>query len=109
MRVRGVAALALAGAAMLPVAASAAAAGDARAGEAVYARCQACHALAYDRTGPRHCGLIGRRAGTVAGFDYSAAMQRSLVAGWWTERHLSSIRLDLLTISPSTTPMDVAR
>ena len=40
--------------------------GDPKAGEAIYSRCAACHALAYDRTGPRHCGLFGRRAGTSA-------------------------------------------
>ena len=50
-----------------PVAAGNATAGDAKAGEAIYARCLACHALAYDRTGPRHCGLFGRRAGSVKG------------------------------------------
>ena len=53
------------------------AAGDPRAGEAIYGRCQACHALAYDRVGPHHCGLIGRRAGSVPGFAYSEAMKRS--------------------------------
>ena len=46
-----------------------------QAGEEVYSRCLACHALAYDRTGPRHCGLFGRRAGSVAGFAYSDAMK----------------------------------
>jgi cytochrome c len=46
-------------------------------GETVYARCLGCHALAYDRTGPRHCGLFGRRAGSVAGFAYSDVMKRS--------------------------------
>ena len=51
--------------------------GDPARGEAIHARCLACHALAYDRTGPRHCGLIGRRAGSVAGFGYSDAMRRS--------------------------------
>ena len=43
-------------------------------GEAVYARCAACHSLETDRTGPRHCGLFGRRAGSVPGFPYSPAM-----------------------------------
>ncbi|HEX4883591.1 MAG TPA: hypothetical protein VFX05_05595 [Casimicrobiaceae bacterium] len=43
----------------------------------MYGRCVACHALAYDRTGPRHCGLLGRRAGSVPGFAYSDAMRRS--------------------------------
>ena len=46
-------------------------------GETVYARCLGCHALAYDRTGPRHCALFGRRAGSVPGFAYSEAMKRS--------------------------------
>lgn len=48
--------------------------GDAARGAAIYDRCIACHALAYDRTGPRHCGLFGRRAGGVQGFAYSPAM-----------------------------------
>jgi cytochrome c len=52
-------------------------AGDPRAGEELYERCAACHSLAHDRAGPRHCGLFGRRAGSVPGFDYSEAMQRS--------------------------------
>ena len=46
-------------------------------GEQVYARCLACHALAYDRVGPRHCGLFGRRAGSVPGFAYTPAMRGS--------------------------------
>jgi len=46
---------------------SAALHGDAARGERIYDRCQACHALAYDRTGPRHCGLFGRKAGSVPG------------------------------------------
>lgn len=55
------------------------AAPDVKLGESMYARCVACHALAYDRTGPRHCGLFGRRAGSVKGFEYSAAMKRSKI------------------------------
>lgn len=54
-----------------------AATGDPARGKLVYERCAACHALAYDRTGPRHCGLFGRRAGSVPGFAYSEAMRRS--------------------------------
>jgi cytochrome c len=51
--------------------------GDSTHGAAIYERCLACHALGYDRTGPRHCGLFGRRAGSVPGFPYSEAMRRS--------------------------------
>lgn len=59
---------------------------DVKAGEAVYARCLGCHALAYDRTGPRHCGLFGRRAGSVPGFEYSPAMKASDIV--WSARTL---------------------
>jgi cytochrome c len=48
--------------------------GDPAAGERLYARCAACHSLQRNRTGPRHCGLIGRPAGGLADFDYSEAL-----------------------------------
>lgn len=51
--------------------------GDAAAGKLVYQRCIGCHSLHRNRTGPRHCGLIGRRAGALPGFDYSKAMRDS--------------------------------
>lgn len=44
-------------------------------GSQVYDRCRACHSLERDRTGPRHCGLVGRQAGSVSGFPYSRAMR----------------------------------
>jgi len=71
---------------VLAVVAPAAAAPDPVRGEQVYGRCLACHALAYDRVGPRHCGLIGRPAGSVPGFVYSPAMKRSGIV--WSERAL---------------------
>jgi cytochrome c len=78
-----------------------AAPGDPKAGEAIYARCAACHALAYDRTGPRHCGLFGRRAGTVPGFDYSDAMKKSGMV--WNEATLDRFLEDPLRATPGTT------
>lgn len=56
---------------------SAAAGGDPARGRDLYGRCVACHALDRNRTGPMHCGVFGRTAGTVPGFRYSAAMRRS--------------------------------
>jgi len=53
------------------------AAGDPARGAELYARCRACHALTHHRTGPRHCGLLGRAAGSLPDFDYSAAMRAS--------------------------------
>ncbi|MES2185797.1 MAG: c-type cytochrome [Pseudomonadota bacterium] len=62
------------------------AAPDTAHGAQVYQRCLACHALAYDRVGPRHCGLFGRRAGSVPGFAYSPAMQKSKIV--WDDKSL---------------------
>ncbi len=87
-------------AAALAAAAAAAAPQQIQAGEAVYARCLACHALAYDRTGPRHCGLFGRRAGSVAGFDYSPAMRRSGIV--WDARTLDRFLADPTHAVPGT-------
>jgi len=67
-------------------AASALPPGNAERGEKIYERCQACHSLDRDRTGPHHTGLIGRRAGSVPGFAYSPAMKKAGAAGLvWTE------------------------
>jgi len=76
------------------------AAPDPKAGEAIYSRCAACHALAYDRTGPRHCGVVGRRAGSVAGFAYSEAMRRSGIV--WTRETLDRFLADPLRAVPGT-------
>jgi len=76
------------------------AAGNAKSGEAIYSRCLACHALAYDRTGPRHCGLFGRRAGSVEGFEYSAAMRKSKIV--WNEKTLDRFLADPLQAVPGT-------
>lgn len=81
-------------------AASAASSGDAVRGEAVYSRCLACHALAYDRTGPRHCGLFGRQAGTVPGFAYSDAMRHSKIV--WDEKTLNLFLQNPLKAVPGT-------
>ena len=75
--------------------------GDPARGEQLYARCAACHALAYDRVGPRHCGVLGRRAGSVPGFDYSPAMKRSKLV--WTGENLSRFLSDPLRVVPGTT------
>ena len=77
------------------------AAGDPAAGEAIYSLCQGCHALEYNRTGPKHCGLLGRRAGSVPGFDYSPAMKRSALV--WNEKTLDRFLADPLKAVPGTT------
>lgn len=74
--------------------------GNPGAGEAIYERCLACHALAYDRTGPRHCGLFGRRAGSIKGFAYSEAMKRSRIL--WNEKTLDHFLANPLKAMPGT-------
>jgi cytochrome c len=74
---------------------------DIKAGEAIYSRCLACHALAYDRTGPRHCGLFGRRAGSVKGFLYSDAMKKSKIV--WDEKTLNAFLANPTRNVPGTT------
>jgi cytochrome c len=57
---------------------SAVAGGDAVRGQQVYEmRCGGCHSVEADRVGPRHAGLLGRRAGAVPGFAYSPALVAS--------------------------------
>ena len=70
----------------LSAAPPASAAPDAKRGEAIYARCQACHALAFGRVGPRHCGLLGRHAGSLPDYGYSAALKRSAIV--WDDMSL---------------------
>lgn len=69
-------------------------------GEQVYARCLACHALATDRVGPRHCGLFGRRAGSVPGFDYTPAMKKANIV--WDEKTLDLFLTNPLKRVPGT-------
>ncbi len=53
-------------------------AGDPDRGEAVYiAKCGGCHSVDQNRIGPKHRGVVGRRAGGVEEYSYSAALQSS--------------------------------
>lgn len=61
-------------------------AGDPAAGEKVFAQCRACHQIgenAKNAVGPELNGLIGRKAGSVAGYNYSAANKNSGIT--WDE------------------------
>lgn len=72
-----------------------------RRGEQVYTRCAACHAIDSNRTGPQHCGLFGRRAGTAPGFTgYSKAMRDSKIV--WNARTLDHFLQDPMKAVPGT-------
>lgn len=71
-------------------------------GEQLYARCIACHAIERHRTGPQHCGLFGRRAGTAPGYDaYSRAMRESGIV--WDEHTLDLFLQNPMQAVPGTT------
>ncbi len=53
---------------------------DAAAGEKVFNKCRACHQIgesAKNGVGPQLNGLIGRKAGTVEGYNYTEANKNS--------------------------------
>lgn len=60
--------------------------GDATRGKELYAQCQGCHQLQQNSTGPKHCGVVGRPAGSLADYEYSDAMKESGLV--WDEKTL---------------------
>ncbi|MTI43347.1 cytochrome c [Roseibium hamelinense] len=84
--------LTIAGAAFLALSAQASAEGDAAAGESVFRKCQACHAVgegARNKVGPQLNGVVGREAASVEGYRYSkAAMEKAPETGAWTTEGL---------------------
>jgi len=78
--------------AAMPVAAQAA---DAEAGKTVFNKCKACHqtgAGAKNAVGPHLDGVVGRKAGTAEGFNYSDAMKNS--GKTWDEATLKAYLTD---------------
>jgi cytochrome c len=66
---------------------SAWAAPDAANGKTLYqSRCIGCHSVDQNRVGPAHEGVFDRRAGQVAGYDYSPALKKSKVV--WSAKTL---------------------
>jgi cytochrome c len=74
--------------------------GNAERGEEIYTRCMACHTLAHNRVGPRHCGLFGRKAGSVPNYAYSTAMKKYGVT--WNEETLDRFIENPLKTVPGT-------
>lgn len=68
--------------------------GDASAGEAVYRKCMACHAVGEDarnKVGPQLNGVLGRQVAAVENFNYSSVLQEMGEQGkTWTPEELSA-------------------
>ena len=71
-----------------------------RAAQQIYERCAACHSLDRNRTGPKHCGLFGRRAGSLPDFEYSPAMRASGIV--WSEKTLDRFLAAPTKVVPGT-------
>lgn len=74
-----------------PLAAAPPATSEAAQGKRLFLRCSACHALtasAPAKIGPHLQGIVGRKAGAVAGFRYSPAMTASGTV--WNEASLDA-------------------
>jgi cytochrome c len=76
--------IALSAASVHAVTASERPAGDPVHGKTVYQACMGCHSLDEDDVGPRHRGVVGRTAGSVPGYAYSAALKGSHIV-WGAE------------------------
>lgn len=91
--------IAAAVASLAPAAASAA---DVARGAAVYEEqgCSGCHAAKETLVGPPHCGVVGRKAGTVEGYAYSDVMSSSGLT--WDEETLREFLGSPLAFLPGT-------
>jgi cytochrome c len=90
----------------LVAAAGNAVAQNAEAGEGVFKVCKACHQVgegAKNAVGPMLNGIVGRKAGTIEGFNYSEANKAAAAAGLiWTEEELFKYLEKPLTYMPKT-------
>jgi cytochrome c len=69
--------------------ANAALAQDVQLGLAIYqSKCVACHSVDEHRVGPAHAGVLGRRAGSAKGYDYSDALAKSKII--WSKATLDA-------------------
>ena len=77
-----------------------AAGGDPAAGRLVFRKCQACHSMEPGKTmlGPSLAGIIGRKAGSAAGYNYSPAMQQANIV--WDAKSLDAYLSDPQKLVP---------
>jgi len=72
---------------------------DAAAGILVFAQCSVCHSTdGTNGVGPTLQGIVGRKAGTVAGFRYSRAMKAANIT--WDDKLLDDYLADPQKLVP---------
>ena len=80
--------------------ATAARPGDPVRGMALYQGCESCHSLNENDVGPKHRGVVGRRAGSVADYAYSPALKSSGLT--WDEATLNRWLVNPSALVPGT-------
>jgi cytochrome c len=80
--------------------------GNAEEGAEVYKKCRACHDVGPDaknKVGPLLNGILGRKAGTIEGFNYSDANKAAGAKGLvWTDEVMLKYLENPLTYMPGT-------
>ena len=76
--------------------------GDAKQGEKVFKKCKACHSVEVgkNKVGPSLAGVIGRKAGTLEGYNYSAGMKE--YGAVWDEKTLDTYLTKPKAVVPKT-------
>ena len=74
--------------------------GDADRGMVLYQACEACHSIDDNDIGPRHRGVVGRRAGSIADYSYSTALRNSGLT--WDEATLDRWLINPSALVPGT-------
>jgi nitrite reductase (NO-forming) len=74
--------------------------GDAAAGRLVFRKCQACHSMEPGKTllGPSLAGIVGRKAGADANYNYSPPMKQANVV--WDAKSLDAYLADPQKVVP---------
>ena len=70
------------------------------AGESHYVMCLGCHSPGYNRTGPMHCFIFGRPAGSQEGYQYSEALKASKLR--WDRQTLDTFLEAPVKVVPGT-------
>jgi nitrite reductase (NO-forming) len=83
-----------------PASTTALATGDAAAGRLVFRKCQACHSIEPGKNmlGPSLAGVVGRKSGTEASYNYSPAMKSANIV--WSPQTLDQYLTDPAKVVP---------
>jgi cytochrome c len=74
--------------------------GDPGRGKTLYQACEACHSIDENDLGPRHRGVVGRRAGSIEDYAYSTALKNSGLT--WDEPTLDRWLINPSALVPGT-------